>query len=106
MRNRNRQPQQQMVPIQDCKRNGINIAFEDLCCFGQQCHLIATDGFSFYAKAIRHVFGPACLYGQVIKTRRNDHFVKVKRRAVIGAELRLEEALRNSEDLSTVNPNS
>ncbi len=25
--------------------------------------LIATDGFAFYAKVIRRVFGPACLYG-------------------------------------------
>ena len=30
--------------------------------------LIATDGFAFYVKVIRRVFGQACLYGQVIKT--------------------------------------
>ena len=47
--------------------------------------LIATDGFEFYAKVVRRVFGPACLYGQVIKTRSNDRIVKVERRAVIGA---------------------
>ena len=34
--------------------------------------LIATDGFEFYEKVVRRVFGPACLYGQVIKMRRND----------------------------------
>ena len=28
--------------------------------------LIATDVFAFYAMVIRCVFGPACLYGQVI----------------------------------------
>jgi transposase-like protein/IS1 family transposase len=65
--------------------------------------LITTDGFTFYTKAIRRVFGPACLYGQVIKTRRNDRIVKVERRAVIGAVWRLEEALRNSEDSSKLN---
>ena len=34
--------------------------------------LVVTDGFEFYEKAARRVFGPACLYAQVIKTRRND----------------------------------
>jgi hypothetical protein len=46
---------------------------------------------------------PACLYGQVIKTRRNDRIVKVERRAVIGDASRLEETLRNSEDSSKLN---
>jgi IS1 family transposase len=65
--------------------------------------LIATDGFDFYAKVIRRVFGLACLYGQVIKTRRNDRVIKVERRTVIGAAWRLEEALRKSEDSSKLN---
>jgi len=39
--------------------------------------LIATDGFKFYEKVIGQVFGSACVYGQVIKTRRNDRIVKV-----------------------------
>ena len=65
--------------------------------------LITTDGFSFYAKVIRRVFGPACLYGQVIKTRRNDHIVKVERKVVIGADWRFEEMLADSEDSSTLN---
>ena len=47
--------------------------------------LITTDGFKFYERVIGRVFGPACVYGQVIKTRRNDRVVKVERRAVIGA---------------------
>ncbi len=34
--------------------------------------LIVTDGFDFYEKVARRVFGPAALYGQVVKTRRND----------------------------------
>ena len=31
--------------------------------------LLVTDGFEFYQKVIRRFFGPACLYGQVLKTR-------------------------------------
>jgi hypothetical protein len=46
--------------------------------------------------------GPACLYGQVIKTRRNDRIVKVERRALIGIG-RLQEALRDSEDSVKLN---
>src|SRR6266704_3450648 len=65
--------------------------------------LITTDGFTFYAKVIRRVFGPACLYGQVIKTRRNDRIVQVERRAVIGADWRLEKILADSEDSSKLN---
>jgi IS1 family transposase len=65
--------------------------------------LIATDGFAFYAKAIRRVFGPACLYGYVIKIRRNDRVIKAERRAVIGTAWRFEQALRDSEDSSKLN---
>ena len=65
--------------------------------------LIVTDGFDFYEKVVRRVFRSACLYGQVLKTRRNDRFVKVERRALIGAAWRFEEALNNSEDSSTLN---
>jgi transposase-like protein/IS1 family transposase len=64
--------------------------------------LITTDGFKFYERVIGRVFGAACVYGQVIKTRRNDHVVKVERRAVIGAG-RLKQALRNSEDSVKLN---
>ena len=65
--------------------------------------LIATDGFAFYAKVIRRVLGPACLYGQVIKTRRNDRVIKVEPRAVIGAPWRFQQALHDSEDSSKLN---
>jgi transposase-like protein/IS1 family transposase len=65
--------------------------------------LIVTDGFQFYKKVVRRVFGPACLYGQVIKTRRNDRIIKVERRAVIGTSWRFEETLRDSEDSSKLN---
>ncbi len=46
--------------------------------------LIVTDGFDFYDKIVRRVFAPAVLFGQVLKTRRNDRIVKVERRAVLG----------------------
>jgi IS1 family transposase len=65
--------------------------------------LIVTDGFDFYEKVVRRVFGPASLYAQVLKTRSNDRIVKVERRALIGAAWRFEDALGNSEDSSTLN---
>jgi IS1 family transposase len=68
----------------------------------QAIPLITTDGFKFYERVLGRVFGPACVYGQVIKTRRNDRVVRVERRAVIGAG-RLEQALRNSEDSGKLN---
>ena len=60
--------------------------------------LIVTDGFDFYEKVVRRVFGPAALYGQVLKTRRNDRIVKLERRELLGASWRFEEVLNNSED--------
>ena len=68
----------------------------------QAIPLITTDGFKFYERVIGRVFGPACVYGQVIKKRRNDRVVKVDRRAVIGAG-RLPQALRASEDSLKLN---
>ncbi len=65
--------------------------------------LIVTDGFDFYEKVVRRVFGPAALYGQVLKTRRDDRIVKVERRELMGASWRFEEVLNNSEDSSTLN---
>ena len=64
--------------------------------------LITTDGFQFYKKVIGRVFGPACVYGQVIETRRNDRVVRVERKVVIGAG-RVNQALRDSEDSETLN---
>jgi IS1 family transposase len=64
--------------------------------------LVTADGFKFYERVIGRVFGPACHYGQVIKTRRNDRVIKVERRAVIGAG-RLKQALRDSEDSVKLN---
>jgi transposase-like protein/IS1 family transposase len=69
----------------------------------EQIPLIVTDGFGFYEKVLRRVFGSACLYGRVIKTRRNDRIVKVERRAVLGDGWRLEQALQDSEDSVKLN---
>ena len=38
--------------------------------------LIATDGFDSYGAVIQRLLGPACVYGQVIKTRRNGRVVR------------------------------
>jgi IS1 family transposase len=64
---------------------------------------LITDGFEFYERVIGQVFGPACVYGQVLKTRRNNRIVKVERRVTIGAGWRLEERLQESEDSSKLN---
>ena len=65
--------------------------------------LIVTDGFDFYEKVVRRVFGPAALYGQVLKTRSYDRIVQVERRELMGASWRFAEGLNNSEDSSTLN---
>ena len=51
--------------------------------------LIATDGFEYYGGVIERLFGSACVYGQVLKTRRNDRVVRVERRRRIGTAGRL-----------------
>lgn len=65
--------------------------------------LIATDGFEYYVGAIRGLFGSACVYGQVLKTRRNNRVVRVERRVKIGTANHLKAALLRSEDSETVN---
>jgi hypothetical protein len=64
--------------------------------------LITTNGFKFYERIIGRVFGSACVYGQVIKKRRNDRVVRVERGAVIG-DCRLKQALRGSKDSVKLN---
>ena len=65
--------------------------------------LIATDGFESYGPVIHRLMGPACVYGQVIKTRRNDRVVRVERRVKIGSAAQLEDALVQSEDSEHLN---
>ncbi len=63
--------------------------------------LITTDGFKYYARVIREIFGYGCVYGIVMKTRRKDRVVKVDRYRVIGSRWQLEEALLRSEPRSS-----
>ncbi len=65
--------------------------------------LIATDGFEYYFGAIVRLLGPACVYGQVLKTRRNNRVIRVERRVRIGTATRLKDALLESEDSETLN---
>ena len=65
--------------------------------------LITTDGFRPYDWVISRVFGPTCVYGQVIKTRRKNRVVRVERELLIGTSQQLEDVLRRSEDSDTLN---
>ena len=65
--------------------------------------LIATDGFEYYLGAVVGLFGSACVYGQVLKTRRNNRVIRVERRVKIGTASRLKAALQQSEDSETLN---
>ena len=49
------------------------------------------------------LLGSACVYGQVLKTRRNNRVVRVERRVKIGTASRLNAALLASEDSETLN---
>ena len=65
--------------------------------------LIVTDGFEYYFAVIRRLMSHACVYGQVIKTRRNNRVVRVERRVKIGTARRLKDALLESEDSENLN---
>ena len=67
------------------------------------CPLIATDGFEYYVGAVGALLGSTCVYGQVLKTRRNNRVVRVERRVKIGTANRLKAALWASEDSETLN---
>ena len=64
---------------------------------------IATDGFEYYVGVMVRLLGSACVYGQVLKTRRNNRVVRVERRVKIGTARRLNAALLASEDSETLN---
>jgi IS1 family transposase len=65
--------------------------------------LIATDGFDYYFRVMVRLFGSACVYGHVLKTRRSNRVVRVERRVKIGTASRLKAALLESEDSETLN---
>ena len=67
------------------------------------CPLIATDGVEYYVGVMVRLLGSACVYGQVLKTRRNNRVVRVEQRVKIGTASRLNAALLASEDAETLN---
>jgi IS1 family transposase len=64
--------------------------------------LFTTDGFEMYEWAIRKLAG-VCIYGQVIKTRRENRVIRVDRKLLLGTPAELEESLFHSEDSKTLN---
>ena len=65
--------------------------------------LFITDGFEMYEWATKRLLLGVCIYGQVIKKRRENRVVKVDRRLLLGTPAELEEALFHSEDSRTLN---
>ena len=65
--------------------------------------LLTTDGFEMYEWAVERFLTGVCIYGQVIKKRRENRVVRVDRRLLLGTRAELEEALFHSEDSSTLN---
>ena len=85
-------------------RNTHAVFKDTLRRMGDVCFpLIVTDGFDYYEKVVRRLFNVGCVYGQVLKTRRNDRVIRVERKQIIGARWRFDEALAESEDSSTLN---
>ena len=64
--------------------------------------LFTTDGFEVYAWAAKRLLPGICIYGQVIKKRRENRVVRVDRRLLLGTQAELDEALFHSEDSSTL----
>ncbi len=65
--------------------------------------LITTDGFQYYAPVIRHMLGPTCVYGQVMKKWHNNCVTRVGRRLVIGSRDQFDDTLLRSEDSYDLN---
>ncbi len=65
--------------------------------------LFTTDEFEMYEWAAKRLLLGVCIYGQVIKKRRENRVVRVDRRLLLGTQGELEEALFHSEDSSTLN---
>jgi transposase-like protein/IS1 family transposase len=80
------------VLSETCKRGRIRAKF-----------LFTTNGYEPYRWAVKAVLGGACVYGQVIKTWRNNRVIQVEQRLRIGSEAELNEMLVNSEDSETLN---
>ena len=65
--------------------------------------MFTTDGFEMYEWAVKRSLVGACIFGQVIKKRRENRVVQVDRRLLLGTDAELERALLHSEDSSTLN---
>jgi IS1 family transposase len=65
--------------------------------------LVTSDGFEFYERVVRSVLGLVAIYGQVIKTRRNNRVIRVDRALKLGTKSHLADALLESEDSETLN---
>ena len=65
--------------------------------------LFTTDGFEMYEWAAKRLLLGVCIYGQVIKKRRENRVVRVDQRLLLGTPAKLEETLFHSEDSSTLN---
>ena len=65
--------------------------------------LFTTDGFEMYRCLVDRYLAGACIYGQVIKNRRKNRVITVRRTPLCGTREQLEYALLNSEDSSTLN---
>lgn len=78
---------------------------QDVCARlkGSAVPLITSDGCKFYRQVVKRVFGSACLFGQVIKKRRNDRVIKVERKPRTGAAWRWKEFWQTSEDSKKLN---
>ncbi len=68
-----------------------------------QVPLITSDGFEYYARVVREIYGNACVYGQVVKNWRRNGVSKVSRLAVIGSPRQLADAIEESEDSAKLN---
>ena len=71
------------------------------CWFDEGKCQLGLDALTFYRKAYHE--RSARVYGQVLKTRRNNRVVRVERRVKIGTANRLKAALLASEDSETLN---
>jgi hypothetical protein len=65
--------------------------------------LFTTDGFEMYEWAVKKLPAGVCIYGQVIKTRRENRVIRVDRKLLLGMQTELEELLFHSEDSKTLN---
>jgi IS1 family transposase len=65
--------------------------------------LFTTDGFEMYEWAAKRFLVGICIYGQVIKKRRENRVIRMDRRLLLGTAAELEEALLFSEDSNSLN---